>query len=42
MIQGDFPRAPCNWDFLQSKLSLSVPNHLQNVYPSFGIANNVN
>ena len=29
-------------EFLQSKLSLSVYKNLQNVYPSFGTADNVN
>ena len=30
------------FEFLQIKLSLSVPKNLQNVYPSSGIADNVN
>ena len=45
IIQRDLPRAPfspyksrCK----QPSLSLSVPNHLQNIYPSSGIADNVN
>ena len=30
------------FEFLQIKLSLSVPKNLQNVYPSSGTADNVN